>query len=157
MITDGARVADPAGDPNGVLLSQEIAADFEVGVGDTFPVTIYPDDLDLSQKLSLHLVGIPRDSAGGPSDRDGDVDCVDATSGSGTRVLSCAIGARSPRRTSARWLLRLPPPLLSVPFWGCSSAAHPPETERGSAATSQEAEDGNAATRAHGALKSTTN
>jgi putative ABC transport system permease protein len=58
MITDGGGVADLTGDPNGVLLSQEIAA--EVGVGDTFPVTIYPDDLDLSQKLSLHVVGIYR-------------------------------------------------------------------------------------------------
>jgi putative ABC transport system permease protein len=60
MITDGGGVADLAGDPTGVLLSQEIAADFEIGVGDTFPVTIYPDDLDLSQKLSLHVVGIYR-------------------------------------------------------------------------------------------------
>jgi putative ABC transport system permease protein len=58
MITDGGGVADLAGDPNGVLLSQEMAADFEVGVGDTLPVTIYPDDLDLSQKLSLRVVGI---------------------------------------------------------------------------------------------------
>jgi putative ABC transport system permease protein len=60
MITDGGGVADLAGDPNGVLLSQEMAADFEVGVGDTLPVTIYPDDLDLSQKLSLRVVGIYR-------------------------------------------------------------------------------------------------
>jgi putative ABC transport system permease protein len=60
MITDGGGVADLADDPTGVLLSQEIAADFEIGVGDTFPVTIYPDDLDLSQKLSLHVLGIYR-------------------------------------------------------------------------------------------------
>jgi putative ABC transport system permease protein len=52
--------------PSGVLVSEEVAADYEVQVGDTLPVTIYPDDLDLSQKLNLKVVGVYRAFA--PSD-----------------------------------------------------------------------------------------
>jgi putative ABC transport system permease protein len=58
MIIEGGGVAALADDRNGVLISHEIAADFEVGVRANFPVTIYPDELDVSQKLSLHVLGI---------------------------------------------------------------------------------------------------
>ena len=47
-------------DRPGVLLSQEMASALALAPGDTVPVTIFPDDLDLSQKLSLHVVGVYR-------------------------------------------------------------------------------------------------
>ena len=43
-----------------VIVSEELAKDFEIKVGDTLPVTIFPDDLDLSQKLKLHVSGVFR-------------------------------------------------------------------------------------------------
>jgi hypothetical protein len=71
MIMDSMGVDALADDPNGVLLSQEIA-DFEVGAGDTFQVTLYPDDLDLSQKaFAPRTRDLSRDSAHRSPERDG--------------------------------------------------------------------------------------
>ncbi len=47
-------------DPTGVIVAQEIATDFAVGVGDDLPVTIFPDDQDLSRNVDFHVVGIFR-------------------------------------------------------------------------------------------------
>jgi putative ABC transport system permease protein len=47
-------------DPSGVIVAQEIATDFGVGVGDALPVTIFPDDQDLSRIVNFHVVGIFR-------------------------------------------------------------------------------------------------
>jgi putative ABC transport system permease protein len=60
QLLDGAGVEALSADRSGILVSQEIADDFEVKPGDTLPVTIYPDDLDLSQKLELHVLGVYR-------------------------------------------------------------------------------------------------
>jgi putative ABC transport system permease protein len=60
QITRGGGLDALGNDPAGVLLSEEIAKDFEVGPGDTLPVTVFPDDRDLSQKLNLHVVGVFR-------------------------------------------------------------------------------------------------
>jgi len=45
-------------DPRGVLLLKELATDFEVGPGDTLPITIYPDDFEKSTNLKLHVLGV---------------------------------------------------------------------------------------------------
>jgi putative ABC transport system permease protein len=47
-------------DRRGVLVADEVAKTFALRPGDTLPVTIFPDDLDLSRKLSLHVVGVFR-------------------------------------------------------------------------------------------------
>lgn len=60
VIVSGGGVDALAQDPSGVLVAEEIAADFDVAVGDTLPVTVFPDDLDLSQKLDLTVVGVFR-------------------------------------------------------------------------------------------------
>ena len=50
-----------ATDPAGVLVAPEIEDLFGLQVGDTLPVTVFPDDLDLAQKLDLHVAGVFRD------------------------------------------------------------------------------------------------
>jgi putative ABC transport system permease protein len=45
-------------DPLGVLLLNELATNFEVGPGDTLPITIYPDDFEKSTNLKLHVLGV---------------------------------------------------------------------------------------------------
>jgi putative ABC transport system permease protein len=45
-------------DPRGVLLLKELAINFEVGPGDTLPITIYPDDFEKSTNLKLHVLGV---------------------------------------------------------------------------------------------------
>jgi putative ABC transport system permease protein len=45
-------------DPMGVLLVKELAVDFEVGPGDTLPITIFPDDFEKSTNLKLHVLGV---------------------------------------------------------------------------------------------------
>jgi putative ABC transport system permease protein len=47
-------------DPAGVLVATEVANLFALKPGDTLPVTVFPDDLDLSQKVDLHVVGVFR-------------------------------------------------------------------------------------------------
>ncbi|MEP6666141.1 MAG: ABC transporter permease [Nocardioidaceae bacterium] len=59
-ILNGGGVDALESDPSAVVVSQEVARDFDVRVGDTLPVTIFPDDLDLSQKLELHVAGVFR-------------------------------------------------------------------------------------------------
>jgi putative ABC transport system permease protein len=59
-IVAGRGVDALAGDPAAVVVSQEIARDYEMSVGDTLPLTLFPDDQDLSQKVSLHVVGVFR-------------------------------------------------------------------------------------------------
>jgi putative ABC transport system permease protein len=56
----GRGVAALAADPTAVVVSEEIARDFDLKLGDTLPVTIFPDDLDLSGKLDLHVAGVFR-------------------------------------------------------------------------------------------------
>ncbi|MET7617474.1 FtsX-like permease family protein [Streptomyces sp. NPDC005408] len=60
QITRGGGLDALARQASGVLLAQEIAKDFGVAPGDTIPVTVFPDDLDLSQKVDLHVVGVYR-------------------------------------------------------------------------------------------------
>jgi putative ABC transport system permease protein len=43
-----------------VVVAQEVAKDYAVRPGDTLPVTVYPDDRDLSQNLNLRVVGVFR-------------------------------------------------------------------------------------------------
>jgi putative ABC transport system permease protein len=57
-ILQGSGPAALASDPSGVLVLNELATDFEVGPGDTLPITIYPDDFEKSTNLKLHVVGI---------------------------------------------------------------------------------------------------
>jgi putative ABC transport system permease protein len=47
-----------ASDPKGVLLLKELAVDFEVGPGDTLPITIFPDDYERSTNLKLRVLGV---------------------------------------------------------------------------------------------------
>jgi putative ABC transport system permease protein len=56
----GAGLEGLAKDPNGVLIAQEIATDFEVHPGDTLPLTVFPDDKDQSRNIKLHVAGIFR-------------------------------------------------------------------------------------------------
>jgi putative ABC transport system permease protein len=60
QIVRGRGLDALATDPKGVIVAQEIASLFAVTPGDTLPVTIFPDDLDLSRKLDLHVVGVFR-------------------------------------------------------------------------------------------------
>jgi putative ABC transport system permease protein len=43
--------------PFGVLVAQEIATDLGVRIGDNLPVTLFPDDQDLSRNVNLRVVG----------------------------------------------------------------------------------------------------
>jgi putative ABC transport system permease protein len=49
-----------AKDPNGVLIAQEIAKDFEVHPGDALALTVFPDDKDQSRNIKLHVAGVFR-------------------------------------------------------------------------------------------------
>ncbi|MDP9326979.1 MAG: ABC transporter permease [Actinomycetota bacterium] len=57
-ILQGSGPQALANDPQGVLVLSELATDFEVGPGDTLPITIYPDDFEKSTQLKLHVVGV---------------------------------------------------------------------------------------------------
>jgi putative ABC transport system permease protein len=59
-LISGRGVAALAADPAAVVVSEEIERDFDLKLGDTLPVTIYPDDLDLADKLDLHVAGVFR-------------------------------------------------------------------------------------------------
>ena len=54
----GAGLADLLANPNGVLINAEIAADFELGIGDTLELTIFPDDFESALDMGLTVVGI---------------------------------------------------------------------------------------------------
>jgi putative ABC transport system permease protein len=60
QIVSGSGIDGLAQDPSGVLVAQEIATDFAVGPGDNLPLTIFPDDQDLSRNINLHVVGVFR-------------------------------------------------------------------------------------------------
>jgi putative ABC transport system permease protein len=60
QIVRGGGVDALARQPSGVLVAEEIVNDDGVVPGDTLPVTIFPDDLDLSQKVDLKVVGVFR-------------------------------------------------------------------------------------------------
>lgn len=60
QMISGAGLQALANDPTGVLVSQEIANDFEVGQGDPLPLTVLPDDPDKSRNLKLHVDGVYR-------------------------------------------------------------------------------------------------
>jgi putative ABC transport system permease protein len=59
-ISSGAGIEALAKQRGGVLVSQEIARDAAVGVGDPLPLTIFPDDQDLSRAITLRVLGIYR-------------------------------------------------------------------------------------------------
>jgi putative ABC transport system permease protein len=60
QIVAGRGLDALAGDGRGVLVAQELAKTFAISPGDTLPVTVFPDDRDLAQKLDLHVVGVYR-------------------------------------------------------------------------------------------------
>jgi putative ABC transport system permease protein len=66
QLLSGAGLAALARDPHSVLITREIAADFEVGPGDILPLTLFPDDKDQSRNVKLKVAGVYRAIA--PSD-----------------------------------------------------------------------------------------
>jgi putative ABC transport system permease protein len=60
IMDSGAGLDGLNQDPHGVLIAKEIATDFAVGPGDQLPLTIYPDDPDLSRNIKLDVVGVFR-------------------------------------------------------------------------------------------------
>ena len=61
VLLRGGGLEALSADPAGVLVAPEIVDLFDLQVGDTLPVTVFPDDLDLAQKLDLHVAGVFRD------------------------------------------------------------------------------------------------
>ena len=59
-IIDGSGVPGLAKDPNAVVVSEEIKASSSLAIGDTMPVTVFPDDLGQSRQLNLHVIGVFR-------------------------------------------------------------------------------------------------
>ncbi|CAN5755343.1 hypothetical protein BH18ACT15_BH18ACT15_02760 [soil metagenome] len=60
QIVAGRGLQGLARDRSGVVVAEEIAADFAVRPGDNLPVTIFPDDQDQSRNINLRVVGIFR-------------------------------------------------------------------------------------------------
>jgi putative ABC transport system permease protein len=60
ILLSGAGVSGLGSDRHGIVVSEEAQRDFDLRIGDTFPITVFPDDLDLSTKLDLHVVGVFR-------------------------------------------------------------------------------------------------
>ena len=54
----GAGLADLIANPNGVMINAEIAKDFELGIGDTLELTIFPDDFESAKDIGLTVIGI---------------------------------------------------------------------------------------------------
>ncbi len=94
QIVRGAGLDALARDPSAMVVSDEIAKDFAISPGDTFPVTIFPDDLDLSQKMNFHVVGVYRSFP--PNDPFSEM------------VMSAA-GVPAPVPTPDMWLARVGP------------------------------------------------
>jgi putative ABC transport system permease protein len=59
-LVSGGGLEAIANDPNGVLIAPEIATDFEIAAGDPLPLTLFPDDPDLSRNLKFHVAGVFR-------------------------------------------------------------------------------------------------
>lgn len=57
---EGSGVDALAQDPHGILVAKEVVTDFAVGVGDNMPLTLFPDDQDLSRNLNFHIIGVFR-------------------------------------------------------------------------------------------------
>ena len=63
-VTSQPRMLSGAGhealvkDPNGVLIHNEIATDFELAVGDKLELTIFPDDFESAKDMELTVIGI---------------------------------------------------------------------------------------------------
>ena len=55
---EGAGLSDLIANPNGVMINAEIAKDFELGIGDTLELTIFPDDFESAKDIGLKVVGI---------------------------------------------------------------------------------------------------
>jgi putative ABC transport system permease protein len=60
IIKAGAGIEGLAKDPNAVLITPEVSKDFEVHTGDLLPLTVFPDDKDLSRNIKLRVAGIVR-------------------------------------------------------------------------------------------------
>jgi putative ABC transport system permease protein len=59
-ISSGAGIEALGKQRGGVLVSQEIARDAAVRPGDPLPLTIFPDDQDLSRNVTLRVLGVYR-------------------------------------------------------------------------------------------------
>jgi putative ABC transport system permease protein len=59
-ISQGAGIEALAKQPGGVLIAKEIATDLAVKPGDPLPLTILPDDIDLSRNITLRVLGVFR-------------------------------------------------------------------------------------------------
>ena len=53
---EGAGLSDLIANPNGVMINAEIAKDFELGIGDTLELTIFPDDFESAKDIGLKVV-----------------------------------------------------------------------------------------------------
>jgi putative ABC transport system permease protein len=60
QITSGRGLDALASTRSAVIVSDEVARDYAVSPGDTLPITIFPDDKDLSTQINLHVVGVAR-------------------------------------------------------------------------------------------------
>ena len=68
----GSGIDGLAKQRGGVLIAKEIAVDAAVKPGDPLPLTIFPDDQDLSRNVTLQVVEVPKGrSAIEPRERDG--------------------------------------------------------------------------------------
>ena len=56
----GGGVEALAHDPHGVLIAREIQKNFAVHIGDTIPITLFPDDKDQSRNIKLKILGVFR-------------------------------------------------------------------------------------------------
>jgi putative ABC transport system permease protein len=59
-IQSGGGLGELIKDPLGVLVANEIAADFSLHPGDTLPAIIFPDDFEANKSLGLHVIGVFR-------------------------------------------------------------------------------------------------
>lgn len=60
QMISGQGVSGIVADPQGVLIAEEIATDFEVHPGDSIPLTLLPDDPDRSRNLEFNVTGVFR-------------------------------------------------------------------------------------------------
>ena len=59
-ISLGRGMSALARDSRGILISKEIATDFEVKPGDPLPLTLFPDDEELKRNVDLRVLGVYR-------------------------------------------------------------------------------------------------
>jgi len=58
LIQSGRGVDALARDPHAVLVDRDLATTLALRIGDTIPVTVFPDDSEKSRKIDLHVAGI---------------------------------------------------------------------------------------------------